>query len=242
MVTLALYLLAIALVPSGDPRPFTLAYRSIGASIGMFPFPTPRPMRRRAGGRSRGCRVPRGRYRGILTQNGQMAQNIRAGNGNCAVQQAIFGEAPREKFVAVADRERGGDPALSAGGHGAKLHTRQGKHGQRNLAHLRYGGCQQAPSALFSPKESDRAPFTCYILHPDYPGVGASALRSLYEVKANRRSLIGRTTRLGCIGCIGRFECRDEDHFARVDCSVIPSSGSALTNKRPARHEQCRTR
>jgi hypothetical protein len=55
---------------------------------------------------------------------------------------------------------------------------------------------------------------------PGYAGLGASALLSLFE--ANRRSLIGRTSRLRCTGDLSGFERRDEDQLARVDIFVIP--------------------
>ena len=53
-------------------------------------------------------------------------------------------EVPRKENLAVAECERGGDPALGIGGHGADLYAKQREHGQRNRDLQRYGGCRQA--------------------------------------------------------------------------------------------------
>jgi hypothetical protein len=116
-----------------------------------------------------------------------MTQNVRVGKGKCAVRQAIFGEVPREEDVTVAERERGGDPALGAGGHGASLHTRQGNHAPPYLR--TYGGCHPAAPAVLSAIEKAQRSFSRYIIRPSCPGLGASTLHLLFE--KNRRSSIG---------------------------------------------------
>jgi hypothetical protein len=84
-----------------------------------------------------------------------------------------------EEVVAIALRERGGDLALSAGGHGAGLHTRQGKHDQP-YPHC-YGGYQPAAPALLSPLEKNQRSFTRYILRSRRHDLGASTLHLLLE-------------------------------------------------------------
>jgi hypothetical protein len=134
-----------------------------------------------------------------------MTQNVRAGKGKCTVRQTTFGEVPREEGTTVADRKRGGDHALSAVGHGAEPHTRQGKHAPPYLR--TYGGWQPATSAMLAPIEKGRRSFSRYILRPCCLNLGASTLHILFE--KNWRSSIGHNAHPRQLNGHGQFGCCD---------------------------------
>ena len=128
----------------------------------------------------------------------------------------FLGEVPREEGTTVADRVRGGDPALSAVGNGAEPHTRQGKHAPSYLR--TYGRWQPAASAVLSPFEKGRRSFSRYILRPCCPGLGASTLHLLFE--KNRRSSTGYNAPPRQRHGHGRFQCCDKSTLATVTFSV----------------------
>lgn len=120
-------------------------------------------------------------------------------------------EVAREEGTAVADRKRGGDPTLSAVGHSAEPHTRQGKHAQSYLR--TYGGWQPAASAVLSPFEKGRRSISRYILRPCSPGLGASTLHILSE--KNWWSAIGHNAHLR--------QPNDHAHFGSCD-KALPAT------------------
>jgi hypothetical protein len=159
-----------------------------------------------------------------------MTQNVRAGKGKRAMWQAISGEVPREEDVIVAGR--GGDPDLSAVGHGAEPHTIQGKHAPSYLR--TYGGWQPAASAVLSPFEKGRRSFSRYILRPCCPGLGASTLHILFE--KNWRSSIGHNAHPRQPNGHGQFGCCDKATLATVIFSVNLHEERGLTEyTRPCR-------
>jgi hypothetical protein len=143
-----------------------------------------------------------------------------------------FGEAPREEDVTVADRERGGDPALSGGGHGADSYTRRWKHAPSYLR--TYEGGQPAASAVLSAFEKDQRSFSRYILRPCCPGLGASTLHILFE--KNWRSSIGHNAHPRQPNGHGQFGYCDKATLATVIFSVNLHEERGLTEyTRPCR-------
>jgi hypothetical protein len=121
-------------------------------------------------------------------------------------------EVAREEGTTVADRKRGGDPTLSAVGHSAEPHTRQGKHAF----------------------EKGRRSFSRYILRPCSPGLGASTLHILSE--KNWWSAIGHNAHLRQPNDHAHFGSCDKALPATVIFSVTLHEEPGLTEyTRPCR-------
>src|SRR5215211_140551 len=173
---------------------------------------------------------PRCCPRATLTHTRQITQNVRAGKGKCAYAASYLWGG--EECVTVVDRERSGDPALSAGGYGAEPHTRQGNHAPSYRR--TYEGWQPVASAVLSPFEKGRRSFPHYILRPCCPGLGASTLHILSE--KNWRSAIGHNAHLRQPNDHAQFGSCDKAPLATVIFSVTLHEEPGLTEyTRPCR-------